>query len=104
VKTCLSKSNVLSIAPQSQVTCLSKNNNNKLGSVGHTPSIPALRRQRQVDLYYEFEASLVYRVSSRTARGTQRDLVLKKQKTKTPKNKKTRMKERRGGNKKREGR
>ena len=29
------------------------------------PLIPALRRQRQVDLY-EFEASLVYRVNSRT--------------------------------------
>ena len=31
-----------------------------------TPLIPALRRQRQADLC-EFEASLVYRVSSRTA-------------------------------------
>ena len=29
------------------------------------PLIPALGRQRQVDLY-EFEASLIYRVSSRT--------------------------------------
>ena len=29
------------------------------------PSIPALRRQRQVDLC-EFEASLAYRMSSRT--------------------------------------
>jgi hypothetical protein len=34
------------------------------------PLIPALRRQRQVALY-DFEASLVYRVSSRTARATQ---------------------------------
>jgi hypothetical protein len=33
-------------------------------------------RQRQVDLY-EFKASLVYRVSSRTARATQRNPVLK---------------------------
>jgi hypothetical protein len=33
--------------------------------------ISALRRQRQADLS-EFEASLVYRVSSRTARDTQR--------------------------------
>ena len=33
------------------------------------PLIPALGRQRQVDLC-EFEASLVYRVSSRTARAT----------------------------------
>ena len=30
----------------------------------------------------EFEANLVYRVSSRTAKDTQRNLVLKKQKTK----------------------
>jgi hypothetical protein len=33
-----------------------------------TPLIPALRRQRQVELY-EFEASLVYTESSRTAMG-----------------------------------
>jgi hypothetical protein len=32
--------------------------------------IPAFRRQRQVDLC-EFEVSLVYTVSSRTARATQ---------------------------------
>ena len=32
----------------------------------HTPLIPALGKQRQADLY-EFEASLVYRVSSGTA-------------------------------------
>jgi hypothetical protein len=32
------------------------------------PSIPACRRQRQVDLC-EFEASLLYRMSSRTAKG-----------------------------------
>jgi hypothetical protein len=35
----------------------------------------------------EFEASLVYRVSSRTARTTQRNPVLKKQKTKNKKQK-----------------
>ena len=35
----------------------------------------------------EFEASLVYRVSSRTARATQRNLVLKKQKNKKEKKK-----------------
>jgi hypothetical protein len=39
------------------------------------PSIPALGRQRQV--ISEFEASLVYRVSSRTARATQRNPVSK---------------------------
>jgi hypothetical protein len=33
----------------------------------HMPLIPALRRQRQTDLH-EFEASLDYRASSRTAR------------------------------------
>ena len=36
--------------------------------------IPALGRQKQVDLY-EFEASLVYRVSSRTAKGIPRNPV-----------------------------
>jgi hypothetical protein len=36
----------------------------------------------------EFEASLVYRVSSRTARATQRNPVSKNQKPKTKKNKK----------------
>jgi hypothetical protein len=40
------------------------------------PLIPALGRQRQEDLC-EFKASPVYRVSSRTARATQRNLVLK---------------------------
>jgi hypothetical protein len=34
------------------------------------PSIPELRRQREVGLC-EFEASLVYIVSSRTARATE---------------------------------
>jgi hypothetical protein len=38
-----------------------------------TPSISALGRQRQVDLY-EFEASLVYRASSRTAKVTSETL------------------------------
>jgi hypothetical protein len=41
--------------------------------------IPALRRQRQVDLC-EFEDSLDYRGSSRTAKATWRNLVLKKTK------------------------
>jgi hypothetical protein len=45
-----------------------------------TPLIPALGRQRQVDS--EFEVSLVYRVSSGTARAIQRNPVLKKQKEK----------------------
>jgi hypothetical protein len=38
-----------------------------------TPLIPALRRQR----ISEFEASLVYKVSSRTARAIQRNPVSK---------------------------
>jgi hypothetical protein len=37
------------------------------------PLIPALRRQRQVDV--KFEASLVYGSSSSTARATQRNYV-----------------------------
>ena len=37
-------------------------------------SLPALGRQRQSDLC-EFEASVVYRARSRTARATQRNLV-----------------------------
>jgi hypothetical protein len=40
----------------------------------HTPLIPAGGRNRQIS---EFEASLVYRMSSRTARATQRNPVLK---------------------------
>jgi hypothetical protein len=39
-----------------------------------TPLIPALRRQRQVDLC-KFKASMVYRASSRTARDTQKNPV-----------------------------
>jgi hypothetical protein len=39
----------------------------------HTPLIPALGRQRQA--ISEFEASLVYKVSSRTARAIQRNPV-----------------------------
>ena len=38
--------------------------------------IPALGRQRQAD-FCEFEASLVYRASSKTARATQRNPVPK---------------------------
>jgi hypothetical protein len=39
--------------------------------------MPALRWQRQVNLC-EFETNLVYRVTSRTARNTHRNPVLKK--------------------------
>ena len=44
----------------------------------HRPLISARRRQRQADLC-ELEVSLVYRVSSRTARATQRNPVSKKE-------------------------
>jgi hypothetical protein len=42
-----------------------------------------LGRQRQVGRLCEFEASLVYRVSSRTARATQRNSVWKNKQNKT---------------------
>jgi hypothetical protein len=41
------------------------------------PLMPTLRRQSQADLH-EFKAGLVYRVSFRIARTTQRNPVLKK--------------------------
>jgi hypothetical protein len=50
-------------------------NKNKLR---HRRSIPALGRQRQVDLC-EFKASLIYRVSSRITKATQRNCLGKKQ-------------------------
>ena len=52
-------------------------NKSACGSAGRwwrTPLIPALGKQRQEDLC-EFEDSLVYRVSFRTARATQRNPV-----------------------------
>ncbi|EGV96880.1 Forkhead-associated domain-containing protein 1 [Cricetulus griseus] len=51
------------------------------GSGGCTLLIPVLGRQRQVDLY-EFKASLLYRMSSRTARATQETLSQKTKKKK----------------------
>jgi hypothetical protein len=61
------------------------------------PLIPALgRRGRQIS---EFKASLVYRVSSRTARATQRNLVSKKTKNKQT-NKQTKNKKKPNNNKK----
>jgi hypothetical protein len=44
------------------------------------PLIPSLERQRQA--ISEFEASLVYRVSSRTAKAIQRNPVSRKKKKK----------------------
>jgi Zn-dependent peptidase ImmA (M78 family) len=46
----------------------------------------------------EFEASLVYRVSSRTARATQRNPVSKKQKTKQKKERQKKKKKKRKKN------
>ena len=46
------------------------------------PLIPAFRRQRRVD-FCEFEDSLVYRESCRTARATWRKPCLKKTKPKS---------------------
>jgi hypothetical protein len=50
------------------------------------PLIPELWRQRQRDVH-EFEASLVYSVSSRTARSTYRNFVSKQNEKKTQPNK-----------------
>jgi hypothetical protein len=60
----------------------------KRESAGHwwrTPLIPALGRQRQ--RISEFEASVFYRVSSRTARAIQRNPVSKKPKPNKKQNK-----------------
>jgi hypothetical protein len=55
------------------------------GQWWHTPLIKALGgRGRQIS---EFEASVVYRVSSRTARATQRNPVSKSKQTNKNKNK-----------------
>ena len=61
-----------------------------------TPLIPALGRQRQ--RISESEASLVYKVISRTARATQRNPVSENQKKKKKKKKK---KEKKGKERKR---
>jgi hypothetical protein len=70
------------------------------------PLIPVLwrQRQRQGQAISEFEASLVYRVSSRTARATQRNPVSKNQKEKKKKERKKRKgKERKGKERKENG-
>jgi hypothetical protein len=54
------------------------------------PLIPALGRQRQAD-FSEFKASLIYKVSSRTAKAIQRNPVSKNNNN----NKKERKKEKR---------
>jgi len=45
--------------------------------VGEHTFIPAFRRQRQADLC-EFKANLLYRLSSRTAKATQKKTYLEK--------------------------
>jgi hypothetical protein len=52
------------------------------------PLILPLRRQKQVALC-EFKVSLVYRVSSRTARATEKSCLEKTKQNKTTTNKKT---------------
>jgi hypothetical protein len=49
----------------------------------HGGGIPVLRRQRQADLC-KFEDSLVCKVTSRTARATQRNPVLKNKAKQNP--------------------
>jgi hypothetical protein len=65
--------------------------------------IPALRRPRQVDLC-EFKVSLIYRVSSRTARATQRIPVLENPKKGRRKKKGQRREGRRRRRKREKGR
>jgi hypothetical protein len=50
--------------------------------VAHTFN-PALRRQSQANVC-EFDASLIYKGSSRTARATERELISKNKQTKNP--------------------
>jgi hypothetical protein len=64
--------------------------------------MPALGRQRQVDLC-EFEASLVYRVSSKTTKATQKDPVLKNKQPSPPTKKKKKRKRRKRKKRRREG-
>ena len=61
---------VFSLSPASDCAQHTK----KLIKAGYTPLIPALRRQRQIDLC-EFQASLVYIVGFSTFRDMLRDPV-----------------------------
>lgn len=70
---------VLFFPKNSNLYQIDKNKQTKQNQAGHPLVIPSLGKQRQVDLY-EFEVVLVYRVSSRTARVTQSNPVLKKPK------------------------
>jgi hypothetical protein len=65
-----------------------------------TPLIPAFRKQRQVGLY-EFQASLLYRVSSRTSRATQRNPVTKKERRRRRRRRKRRRRKRKRRRKRR---
>jgi hypothetical protein len=71
----LYKSTVVLFAKDTTKVMISQpqNNKNLAGQWWSKPLIPAPGRQRQVDLC-EFKASLVYRVSPRTGRATQRNL------------------------------
>ena len=75
--------------PRVMRLCQTKQKTNTSGAWWwHTPLVPALRRQRQENLC-EFEASLAYKASSRTARTTQKNPV-----SKTNKQNKTKQKQR----------
>jgi hypothetical protein len=63
------------VADPEEVSCVDSKIHIRSPAWWRTPLIPALGRQRRIS---EFKASLVYRVSSRTARATQRNLVSKK--------------------------
>ncbi|XP_060246688.1 zinc finger CCHC domain-containing protein 24 isoform X2 [Meriones unguiculatus] len=66
---CFNKGHYIKDCPQSLLSCLDV-------LWWRRPFIPLLRRQRRADLC-EFQASLVYRVSSWTTNATQRNIVSK---------------------------
>ena len=63
-----------------------KEKKRKMAGQWHAPLMPALRGMRQVDLF-EFKTSMVYRMSSRVARATQRNPVFKSNRKKRRKKK-----------------
>ena len=70
-------------SPQPHKSVLKTKNKQTARLRQYTHLILALRRQKQAD-FCESEASLIYRVSSRTARAIQRNLVPKRKTNKQP--------------------